>query len=174
MTDSETNSAAAADPVMQRISEAVVAARSGVDVDGPRSALLALWTEITAGGDPLHRCTLAHYLADLYEDPARALIWDVRALDAADVLTDGRARDHHAGLSVAGFYPSLHLNLADNLRRLGSFAAAAEHLDAARDRSSALPDDDYGRLIRAAIDGVGEAVGRRSTEPRPTAPGPAT
>ena len=143
------------------------------DTDGPRATLENLWGEITAAGDALHRCTLAHHLADMYDDPARSLMWDVRALDAADALTDRRARDHHASLSVAGFYPSLHLNLADNLRRLGSFDAAAEHLTAARERVSALPDDDYGQLIRAAIDGVGEAVERRSTEPRPSAPGPA-
>lgn len=162
----------AADPIMTAITDAVLAARSG-DTDGSRAALVDLWAEITAAGDPMHRCTLAHYLADLYDDPALALMWDVRALDAADALTDNRAQQHHASLQVAGFYPSLHLNLADNLRRLGSFDAAAEHLTAARERVSALPDDDYGQLIRAAIDGVGEAVERRSTEPRPSAPGPA-
>ncbi|WP_296388647.1 hypothetical protein [Williamsia sp.] len=116
----------------------------------------------------------AHHLADLYDDPARALMWDVRALDAADALTDDWAQHHHASLQVAGFYPSLHLNLADNLRRLGSFDAAAEHLAAARERASALPDGDYGALIRGAIDGVGESVDRRSTERRPSAPGPAS
>ncbi|MCP2177185.1 hypothetical protein LX13_003013 [Williamsia maris] len=170
MPDSDTHPADAADPVMDRITMAVVAARSG-DTDEPRAALVDLWTEITAGGDALHRCTLAHHLADLYDDPARALIWDVRALDAADALTDDRAQQHHASLRVAGFYPSLHLNLSDDLRRLASFDAAADHLAAARDRVSALPDEDYGRFIRAAIDGVGAAVDRRSTERRASAPG---
>lgn len=77
-----------------------------------RQELLAIWEDLGVLGDSLHRCTLAHYLADLYPDPAEALIWDVRALDAASALTDHRAGEHHAGLEVAGFYPSLHLNIA--------------------------------------------------------------
>lgn len=121
-------------------------------------------------GDALHRCTLAHHLADLYADPAEALIWDVRALDAADALTDQRAQEHDAGLRVAGFYPSLHLNIADNLRRLGAFAAA-EHIGKAQARAGALPAGAYGDMIRAVIRGVGEAIAARDTEPRPTAPG---
>jgi hypothetical protein len=154
---------------MAAIIEAVTAGRQG-DADGARIRLLALWEEITPTGDALHRCTLAHYLADLYPDAARALIWDVRALDAAAALTDERAQDHHASLQVAGFYPSLHLNIADNLRRLGSFDAAREHVEAGRSRVDALADDEYGAMIRRALVEVGEAVEQRSTVARPTAP----
>ncbi|MGW4477338.1 hypothetical protein [Rhodococcus triatomae] len=157
------------DTTMAAIAEAVTAGRSG-DPDGARTRLLALWEEITPTGDALHRCSLAHYLADLYPDAAQALIWDVRALDAAAALTDERARNHHASLQVAGFYPSLHLNIADNLRRLGSFDAAREHFEAGRARVDALPDDEYGSLLRRALVEVGEAVEQRSTEARPTAP----
>jgi hypothetical protein len=98
-------------------------------------------------GDPLHRCSLAHYMADLYEDPAQALAWDIRALDAVDALTDQRVQEHHAALQVAGFYPSLHLNLADNYRRLGSFEAATEHISAAQEHAPNLPQDAYGALL---------------------------
>ncbi|NKZ93720.1 hypothetical protein GS966_28750, partial [Rhodococcus hoagii] len=122
-------------------------------------------------GDPLHRCTLAHYLADLHDDPAQALVWDVRALDAADGLTDDRARQHHASLEVRGFYPSLHLNLADNFRRLGSFDAARAHLDAAVGYLDALGADAYGAMIRAALDEVAADIGRGSTARRASAPG---
>lgn len=45
-------------------------------------------------------------------------------MDAAGVLTEDRAQQHDSTLHVRGFYPSLHLNIADNLRRLGSFDAA--------------------------------------------------
>lgn len=157
------------DATMDAIIEAVTAGRQG-DADTARTRLLALWDEITPTGDALHRCTLAHYLADLYSDAAEALIWDVRALDAAAALTDARAQDHHASLQVAGFYPSLHLNIADNLRRLGSFDAARDHVEAGRARVDALPDDDYGAMLRRALVEVGEAVEQRSTEVRPTAP----
>ena len=160
----------APDPTMEAITAAVVRGRGG-DVAGARSDLEALWSEIGVGGDPFHRCTLAHYLADLYDDAAVALVWDVRALDAADALGDERAQQHHASLQVAAFYPSLHLNLADNFRRLGSFDAAADHLARAEDRCTALPDDAYGEMIRAALADVRRAVDQHRTERLSSAPG---
>ncbi|MFQ6226640.1 hypothetical protein [Nocardia sp. NPDC002869] len=159
------------DTTMDAITAAVTLGRSG-GTAAARERLLEIWRGIGDAGDPLHRCTLAHYLADLHDDPAQALAWDVRALDAADALTDDRVQRHHASLRVAGFYPSLHLNLADNYRRLGSWDAAAEQLAAARERLDALSDDAYGAMIRTALDEVADAVTRRSTERRPSAPGP--
>ncbi|WP_305093531.1 hypothetical protein [Prescottella sp. R16] len=159
----------APDPTMDTITRAVMLGRDG-DTDAARSTLVDLWAEISPSGDPLHRCTLAHYLADLYDDPAQALMWDVRALDAAAALTDDRAQQHHATLTVRGFYPSLHLNLADNLRRLGSFDAARTHLDAATDCLDALGDDAYGQMIRTALDGVAADVRSGSTARRASAP----
>ncbi|NGN94214.1 hypothetical protein G5C66_15890 [Nocardioides sp. KC13] len=159
----------AVDPTMDAITAAVTLGHEG-DVARAREELLAIWTDLGVLGDPLHRCTLAHYLADLYSDPAVALIWDVRALDAADALTDQRAQEHDASLRVAGFYPSLHLNIADNLRRLGAFAAAGEHIGKAEERAAGLPPGAYGDMIRRAIQGVGEAITARDTAPRPTSP----
>lgn len=129
-----------------------------------RARLIALWDRVGVTGDPLHRCTISHYLADLCDDAAEALTWDVRALDAAGAVTDDRAKAHHASLSVAGFYPSLHLNLADNYRRLGSFAAATQHLGEARRRLGVLADDTYGQTVRAGIDHVAAALAAGSTE----------
>ena len=106
---------AAPDPTMEAITAAVVRGREG-RTDTARTELLTIWSRIGADGDALHRCTLAHYLADLYDHPAESLIWDVRALDAAQALTDERAQRHHADLRVTGFLPSLHLNMADALR----------------------------------------------------------
>ncbi|NUS94673.1 MAG: hypothetical protein HOQ36_20070 [Nocardia sp.] len=159
------------DTTMNAITAAVTLGRSG-DIVTARERLLEIWRGIGVTGDPLHRCTLAHYLADLYDHPAQALAWDIRALDATDALTDDRAQRHHANLRVAGFYPSLHLNLADNSRRLGSWDAAAEQLAAARERLDALPGDAYGAMISTALDEVAEAVAQRSTARRPSAPGP--
>ncbi|NKY85070.1 hypothetical protein [Nocardia veterana] len=158
------------DPTMAAIGAAVESGHRG-DIDRARSELAHLWTTIGPAGDPLHRCTLAHHLADLHADPAQALVWDIRALDAADALTDARVHRHHEGLSVAGFYPSLHLNLADDYRLLGSFGAAADHIAAARERLDALPEGGYGRLIRRATEEVGELIEARSTRRRPSAPG---
>ncbi|QFZ21100.1 hypothetical protein [Saccharothrix syringae] len=161
---------ATSDRTMTEIAEAVGLGHAG-DPTAARTRLLDLWRRTGPAGDPFHRCTLAHYLADLYDDPAEALVWDVRALDAADALTDERVRRHHDTLSVTAFYPSLHLNLADNFRRLGSFTAAGEHISAARRHEHTLGDDGYGTLIRRAIGEVAEAIDRRSTERRAGAPG---
>ncbi|MGJ0117814.1 hypothetical protein ACQ7HM_01280 [Williamsia sp. MIQD14] len=169
-----TTPAASTDPIMDRIVGAVGAHR--VDRDPRhRAALVDLWSEITAGGDPFHRCVLAHHLADMVDDPAQALMWDVRALDAADVLDDACAQEHHVSLQVAAFYPSLHLNIADNLRRLGSFDAAADHLDAARARAGALADlgpehSGYVEMMTTLIDDIGAMIGTRSSEARATHP----
>ncbi len=155
------------DPVMAAIHAAVAAGRGG-DVAAARSGLLAVWAQVGVLGDPLHRCTIGHYLADLYDDPAQALAWDVRALDAADALTDARAQQEHASLQVAGFYPSLHLNLADNYRRLGSFDAAREQLEHARTALSDLPADGYGDTVRAGIEHVAAALSAGSTDRLPS------
>ncbi|MET9483967.1 hypothetical protein [Streptomyces sp. NPDC006638] len=159
------------DPTMEAIGQAVTEGRTGNTLSA-RQKLLNLWSVIGVTGDPLHRCSVAHYLADLYEDPAQALAWDVRALDAAGAMTDQRVQEHHASLSTAGFYPSLHLNLADNYRRLGSFDAATDHINAAKEHAPNLRQDVYGAFLRTAVDDVAEAISQRDTTKRPSAPGP--
>lgn len=144
---------ATTDPVMDAVFAAAEAGRGG-DRTGARARFEALWEQVGADGDPFHRCTLAHYAADVEDDPHTELVWDERALAAADE----RAQRHHASLSVGGFLPSLHLNLADVHRRLGDDERARHHLTRARDGVGALPDDGYGAMIRAGIDRCGERL----------------
>ncbi|MGJ9411941.1 hypothetical protein ACHAAC_04445 [Aeromicrobium sp. CF4.19] len=160
------------DPTMKAITEAVAAGREG-QIDSARQRLLSLWGDVGVTGDPLHRCTLAHFLADLHDDPAAALAWDIRAYDAAEAVTDHRVQEHHASLHIAGFYPSLHLNLADGYRRLGAFDLASEHITAAKGHAGALAADEYGDLIRTAITEVETAINQHDTAPRSNAWGPA-
>ncbi|MBF6165692.1 hypothetical protein IU486_13020 [Streptomyces gardneri] len=157
------------DDTMNTITSAVALGHEGRP-DDARDALLAVWASLGPQGDPLHRCTLAHYLADLYDDAAEALTWDIRALDAADSLSDDRAQTYDGSLRVAAFYPSLHLNLADDYRRLGSFDAAQRQIDAARARVHTLAEDGYGATIRTAVDEVESAIQERRTERRASAP----
>jgi hypothetical protein len=131
----------------------------GGDRAGAYAAFAKLWDSIGDDGDPLHRVALAHHMADVCDDPAEELEWDLRALAAADSLTDSRAREYHSSLAVRGFYPSLHLNLGEDYRKLGDLPAAREQLALARERLDALGDDDYAAGIRLALDGLAERLG---------------
>ncbi|WP_174189082.1 hypothetical protein [Nocardia barduliensis] len=157
------------DHTMNTITSAVALGHEG-QPDEARDALLAVWASLGPQGDPLHRCTLAHYLADLHDDAAEALTWDIRALDAADSLSNDRAHSYDGSLRVDAFYPSLHLNLADDYRRLSSFGAAQREIEAARARLHLLTDDGYGATIRTAVDEVESAIRERRTERRGSAP----
>ncbi|MEU1396406.1 hypothetical protein ABZ403_10130 [Micromonospora zamorensis] len=138
------------DPTMTRIGAAVQLGRSGQKALA-RDALTALWDEIGPTGDAFHRCTLAHYLADLQATTEAELVWDERALAAVSDLTDERAQRYLSSLQVQAFLPSLYLNLADCHRRLGNPAQAREHLTRASEHLVHLSDDPYGEAIRAAI-----------------------
>ncbi|MEV7346016.1 hypothetical protein [Streptomyces sp. NPDC093544] len=141
---------AAPDAMMTRIGQAVMLHHGG-DREEARGRFLDLWAQIGEDGDPLHRCTLAHYMADTQDDPSDELAWDLRALSAAEELTDGRIAEHHESLAVRAFYPSLHLNLAADYVKLGRTEAARTHLRRARGAVGALGEDSYGDGVRAAI-----------------------
>jgi hypothetical protein len=104
--------------IMQRIGDAVALDYAG-NREGARARLAALWDEMHPDGDALHRCMIAHYMADMQADPRQELLWDRRALEAAGSLTGAGAKEYH---------PSLHLNLAEGYRKLGDWDAAREHL----------------------------------------------
>ncbi|MFF4404276.1 hypothetical protein ACFY2W_18000 [Streptomyces sp. NPDC001262] len=139
------------DATMTRIEAAVTLHREG-DTEGARMRLGEIWQDIGPDGDAFHRCVLAHYMADVQPDPEDELVWDLRALEAAESLTDDRVQEHHASLAVRGFCPSLHLNLAESYRRTGNAPLAREHLSRAREHADTLGDDAYGDGIRAALD----------------------
>jgi len=159
---------AAPDAVLTRIGQ-VVMLHHGGDREEARERLLGLWAELGEDGDPLHRCTLAHYLADTQDDPTDELAWDLRALSAADELADGRntgnpgeAEDtgntgdtgdvgQEGAIAIRAFYPSLHLNLAADYVKLDRPDAARTHIRRARDACTVLADDGYGNGVRAAI-----------------------
>jgi hypothetical protein len=121
------------------------------DAAGARARFAALWEAIGPEGDPLHRVTLAHFMADVQDAPEHALMWDLRALEAADSLTDGRLKLHHDSLSLAAFYPSLHLNVAEGYRQAGDLAQARAHIAQASATVAALPEDGLGGYTRRAI-----------------------
>ncbi|MEU2262894.1 hypothetical protein ABZ557_22025 [Streptomyces sp. NPDC019645] len=142
---------ASGDAVTTRIGQAIMLLHGG-DREEARNRFSALWAQLGQDGDPLHRCTLAHYLADTQDDPGDELAWDLRALAAAEALTDERAERREAAVAVRGLYPSLHLNLAADYMKLHRPEAARVHLERARAASASLGDDGYGDGVRAAIE----------------------
>ncbi|GIJ43805.1 hypothetical protein Val02_06910 [Virgisporangium aliadipatigenens] len=125
--------------IMERVGAAVTLGREG-DPAAARELLAELWDE---ADDPVQRCAIAHYAADVQESVAEELAWDLRALAVVPEQPDAR---------FTGFLPSLHLNLTDAYRRLGDLDAARRHLAFATEHAPVLPDDDYGRMIRGGID----------------------
>ncbi|MFD7628115.1 hypothetical protein ACFV7Q_19105 [Streptomyces sp. NPDC059851] len=83
---------ASEDALMTRIGQAVILLHAG-DREEARNRLRDLWTELGEDGAGLHRCTLAHYMADAQDDPADELAWDLRALTAACGPRDGPQED---------------------------------------------------------------------------------
>jgi hypothetical protein len=146
------------DPTMMRITEAIVLLHGG-DREGARKGFAQIWDEVGADGDPFHRCTLAHYMADAQDDVKDELRWDVRALDAAACLTNERVNAYHSSLSVRGFFPSLHLNLADDYRRLGQVGKAREHLALSKELVDALPHTELGGMLRRGIARMADDLG---------------
>ena len=149
------------DDVMAEIA-AVVGLAQGGDTTDARERFAETWDRIGPSGDPLHRCALAHYAADVQTDLNQELLWDLRALDAAHEISDERAKDYDRSLAVAAFYPSLHLNLADIYRRLRNRDRAEQHVAMAQATADVLGDDGYGRMIR---DGIARCAARLEAEP---------
>ncbi|MEU0303531.1 hypothetical protein ABZ252_29420 [Streptomyces sp. NPDC006175] len=169
------------DAVMIRIGQAIMLLHAG-DREEARNRFGVIWSEIGERGAALHRCTLAHYMADTQDDPGDELAWDLRALTAAEGLAgaagQGAAEDkdpgpgpeqepgtqHREVTAVRALVPSLHLNLAADYLKLQRFEAARTHLDRAWDAVGVLEGDKYGEGVRAAI-------GRMEQRLRGSAPG---
>ncbi|MEW6154674.1 MAG: hypothetical protein AB1673_11890 [Actinomycetota bacterium] len=146
------------EPTMVRIGEGLKLSQRG-EREAARSVFAEVWSDIgEEDGDPLHRCALAHAMADVQDDVSEELVWDLRALEAAGMVTEERARQAGVQGTVTGFYPSLHLNLGECYRKLGDIASARWHLERGRAAVGALSDDGYGRTIRNGLERLAERL----------------
>lgn len=100
-----------------------------------------LWDQSVSSGDPLHRCVVAAQLADLEEDPLRELMWNLRALGAAEHLTMTLDVDEQDGNVLTGLYPTLLVGIAGSHRKLGNAGAAQTNLALARLAIQKVDDD---------------------------------
>jgi len=139
------------DAVMTRIGHAVELGQRG-DRQDARQLFAELEAHIGPDGDALHRVALTHAMADVQDDPRDELAWDLRALQAADAVTDERAAQAGVPGPVAGLYPSPHLNLGEDYRKLGDLPAARRHLELGQVAATVLGDDGYSRMIRGGLE----------------------
>ncbi len=153
-----------ADPVITGIQAAAAVLSSG-DRESARSQLEQIWASVSADPEPFHVCVLAHFMADVQDDIADELAWDLRALEAALQCTDADAERHGYSLSMTSFMPSLRVSLAQDYYRQGDFELAGDHLAAAHTFVSHLGDDEYGRLIRGAMERLAKGLDRRTARP---------
>ncbi len=128
--------------VMTQIGQAETLADAG-DLTAAQAVYQPLWEQLHAAGDTYHACIVAHFMAHVQAEPAAQLDWHRRALHAAETSGDER---------VAGFYPSLHANLADTYLRLGDVASARQHVERAQATAPALDESGYGRMVQSLID----------------------
>ena len=140
---------------MGRVEEGIALVHAGRREEA-RRLFNRLWPEVQTLDDAFQRCTLAHFMADVQDDPREELRWDLRALEAAELLDEERLVRRDLPLSL--FYPSLHLNLADVYHRLGDRERARAHLAQATQSAELLPRDGYGRTIRGGISRLGERL----------------
>lgn len=99
--------------------------------------------------DDFERCIAAHYVARHQATLDAELAWNVKALERADLVGDER---------VHGFYPSLYLNLAHSLEKVGRAAEACELYTRAAARLENQPETPYVRLVRSGV-----VAGRKRT-----------
>jgi tetratricopeptide (TPR) repeat protein len=147
------------DATLARIGQGVELHHHQGQREAARDLFAQIWEEIGGErGDPLHVCVLAHSMADVQDDVHQELIWDQRALAAADLLSDARVAEAGVMLPVAGLYPSLHLNLGECYRKLGDLGRAREYLQRAQAGIGALGDDEYARLIKSGLDRLAQQL----------------
>ncbi len=101
-----------------------------------------------AASDDWERCVAAHYVARHQDTPQSTLHWNEACLRYADSVGDER---------VAGFYPSLYLNIGHSREALGELDLAAAAYAKAEACLGILPPGPYADMVR---DGVVRGIGR--------------
>lgn len=144
--------------ILEQVGEALALSGAG-DRAGARALLESLWATVGDEGDPLHRCAIAHSVADLQDAPQDELVWDLRALAAGRELTDVGVAEAGILGPAAAFFPSLQLNLADVYRRLGDAPRSREHVVAGRAALASMQPDGYREMIDEGLRRVDLALG---------------
>jgi hypothetical protein len=132
-------------PVVRLCSQGMQAEAEGRDIDA-RGLFEQAWE---TAADDYEACVAAHYLARHQPTPEQTLHWNQECLNRADLVGDDR---------VAGFYASLHVNMAKVYGDLAEPGRAREHYKLAAAHIDEVPPGQYAEWTRVAI-----AEGLRST-----------
>jgi hypothetical protein len=122
-------------PVVKLCAEGMRAEGAG-RFDDARDLFMKAW-EMSV--DDYDACIAAHYVARHQASAEETLRWNRIAADRADAVKDDR---------VAGFYPSLYLNLGHSHEQLGDMAEARRFYELAAAKGDSLPDGRYGDVVR--------------------------
>ena len=106
------------------------------------------WSE---SRDDFEACIAAHYVARHQSTADEELDWNRTALTRAQLVSDDLVRT---------FYPSLYLNMAHSLEKLGRNEEACSLYATAASRLEGQPVSPYVQLVRSGI-----AAGRERTCP---------
>jgi tetratricopeptide (TPR) repeat protein len=134
-------------PVLQHCAEGMAAEGEG-RIDEAKRLFEQAWSEAVTD---LEKATAAHYVARHQNSVAGKLKWDLTALEFGLRLPDDQAK---------ALLPSLHLNVAKCHEDLEQPTHALAHYKQAQVYAAYLPDDGYGRMIRAGIEAGVERVDR--------------
>ena len=127
---------------------------AGMAVDGDADAASALFARAwDARRDDFDASVAAHFVARHQPTPELTLEWNVRAVQHAEAVTDGRANELLA---------SLYLNLGDAYRIVGQLTEASSAAQKASDAVAHLPLGGYRDFVVLGI----ERLHSRLAEPR--------
>ncbi|MCE5291060.1 MAG: hypothetical protein LLG14_17750 [Nocardiaceae bacterium] len=144
-----------------------LAAAFALPTNERQAALMTMWHALDRD-DRAGQCILAHYIADLQNDVHDEVRWDETALEASNGVTDADLQRLHPTLTVAGFIPSLQLNVADSYRRIGRFDDALGALEVSVSHNHALPTElaehvAYREVILIGQQRLAERIANRDT-----------
>jgi tetratricopeptide (TPR) repeat protein len=131
-------------PIVKLCAQGMEAESSG-DLTKAKACFERAWDQAS---DSWERCVAAHYLARHQTTPEATLQWNEECLRQADAVGDD---------SVAGFYPSLCLNIGYSHEVLGNRQQALDAYRGAERLLDSLPAGPYADMVK---DGVTRGLAR--------------
>ena len=125
-------------PIVKLCAEGMQAEAAG-RLDAAKECFYRAWL---SASDDYECCIAAHYVARHQETLEETLHWNEECLRYADLVGDGR---------VAGFYPSLHLNIGHSYEVLGDLPRAEEGYRLGEERLAVLPPGSYADMVKDGI-----------------------